>query len=57
MDYITNCKEGAACIYRIDSVMNTDAQGMMNNICGGVYALGKDVKKARDNVFICVIVS
>ena len=37
--------------------MNTDAQGMMNNICGGVYALGKDVKKARDNVFICVILS
>ena len=37
--------------------MNTDAQGMMNYICGGVYALGGDVKAAGDNVFICVILS
>lgn len=54
---ITNCKEGAACIYRIGLVMNTDAQGMMNYICGGVYALGGDVKAVGDNVFVCVILS
>ena len=34
------------------SVTNPDAQGMMNYICGGIYALDGDVSSVGENVFM-----
>ena len=49
---IDNYKAGAVCIYSVDTVMNPDAQGMMNYICGGLYALDGDVRTVGGNVFV-----
>ena len=49
---IDNYKLGAVCIYSLDSTMNSDAQGMMNYICGGLYALDGDVSVVGENVFM-----
>ena len=49
---IDNYKAGAVCIYSVDTVMNPDAQGMMNYICGGIYALDGDVRTVGGNVFV-----
>lgn len=49
---IDNYKLGAVCIYSLDSTMNSDAQGMMNYICGGLYALDGDVGTVGGNVFM-----
>lgn len=49
---IDNYKLGAVCIYSVDPVMNPDAQGMMNYICGGIYALDGDVRTVGGNVFM-----
>lgn len=49
---IDNYKTGAVCIYSIDPAMNPDAQGMMNYICGGLYALDGEVSAVGENVFM-----
>ena len=48
---INQCKQGDSCVYRIETAENTDAQGMMNYICGAVYAMEGEVKAAGGNVF------
>ena len=40
------------CIYRFEPNENPDAQGMMNYICGGVYALEGEVIDVGENVFM-----
>lgn len=49
---IDNYNLGAVCIYSLDPKMNSDAQGMMNYICGGLYALDGDVSTVGENVFM-----
>ena len=49
---IDNYKIGAVCIYSLEPAMNPDAQGMMNYICGGLYALDGDVSTVGENVLI-----
>lgn len=49
---IDNYKMGAVCIFRFEPGKNPDAQGMMNYICGGIYALGGDVANVGENVFV-----
>lgn len=49
---IDNYKSGAVCIYGLNPVMNPEAQGMMNYICGGIYALGGDVMSVGKNIFM-----
>ncbi len=49
---IDNYKLGAVCIYSLEPAMNPDAQGMMNYICGGLYALDGDVSTVGENVFM-----
>lgn len=49
---IDNYKPGAVCIYSLDPTMNSDAQGMMNYICGGLYVLDGDVTTIGENVFV-----
>ena len=49
---LDNYKTGAVCIYSVDQAMNPDAQGMMNYICDGLYALDGDVRTVGGNVFM-----
>lgn len=49
---IDKYKLGAVCIYRLDPSENPDAQGMMNYICGGIYALDGEVTDVGENVFM-----
>lgn len=49
---IDNHKMGAICIYTLEPEINSDAQGMMNYICGGVYALDGDISAVGENVFM-----
>lgn len=49
---LDNYKVGAVCIYSLDPTINPDAQGMMNYICGGLYALDGDVSTIGENVFM-----
>ena len=49
---VDNYKVGAVCIYSLDPTINPDAQGMMNYICGGIYALDGDVSTVGENVFM-----
>lgn len=49
---IDNYKLGAVCIYSLNPTMNSDAQGMMNYICGGLYVLDGDVSAVGENVFM-----
>lgn len=49
---IDNHKTGAICIYTLEPEINPDAQGMMNYICGGVYALDGDISAVGENVFM-----
>ena len=52
--FIDNYKKGTVCIYSLDPTKNPDAQGMMNYICGGLYALDGDIKKVGENVFMAI---
>ena len=45
-------KEGAECVIIFDQNENPDSQGMMNYICGGVYALEGCIRDAGGNVFV-----
>lgn len=49
---VDNYKVGAVCIYSLDPTINPDAQGMMNYICGGIYALDGDVMSVGENIFM-----
>lgn len=51
---IDNYKMGAVCIYRLGPIDNMNAQGMMNYICGGIYALNGDISTVGENVFMIV---
>lgn len=54
---IDNYKVGAVCIYSLDSTINPDAQGMMNYICGGTYALDGDVMSVGENIFMTLTIT
>ena len=51
---VDNYKVGAVCIYSLDPTINPDAQGMMNYICGGIYALDGDVMSVGENIFMTI---
>ena len=51
-EVICEYKLDAECIISFNQIENVDAQGMMNYICGGVFALGGHVRDAGRNVFI-----
>lgn len=53
-EIIENYKIGAVCIFYIDSSENLDAQGLLNYICGGVYALYGEVADLGKGVFVVV---
>ena len=53
---IDNYKLGNVCIYSLKPTINPDAQGMMNYICGGIYALDGDVTTVGENVFIATAI-
>lgn len=53
---IYNYKLGNVCIYSLNPTINPDAQGMMNYICGGIYALDGDVTTVGENVFIATAI-
>lgn len=48
---IDNYKEGAACIFLLNST-EVEAQGMMNYVRGGIYALRGMVEKVGENMFM-----
>ena len=49
---IENYKRGAVCIFLFNQTQNPDAQGMMNYICGGIYALDGTIADLGENVYI-----
>ena len=49
---IDNYKNGAMCIYKFEQNQLMDIQGMMNFMCGGVYALDGHIREVGDNVFL-----
>lgn len=51
-EVIREYKSDAECIISFNQNENSDAQGMMNYICGGVFALGGHVREVGSNVFI-----
>ena len=51
-EVIREYKEGAECVIIFNQSENADSQGMMNYICGGVYALGGCIRDAGGNVFV-----
>lgn len=51
-EVIREYKEGAECVIVFNQSENADSQGMMNYICGGVYALGGCIRDAGGNVFV-----
>ena len=52
---LDNYKIGAVCIYSLNPSINPDAQGMVNYICGGIYALNGDVSTVGENVFMATV--
>ena len=51
-EVIWEYKDGAECLIVFNQSENSEAQGMMNYICGGIYALGGYVRKVEGNVFL-----
>lgn len=49
---IREYKSNSECIIMFNQNENSDSQGMMNYICGAVYALGGHVRDAGGNVFV-----
>ena len=49
---IEQYKTGVVCVFIMDPVANPDAQGMMNYVCGGIYALGGVIISVGENSFI-----
>lgn len=52
---IEHYKAGTACIFRVIPGKNADAQGMMNYICGGIYALGGAVMDIGGNLYMALM--
>ena len=50
-EVISKYKLGAECVVYINPMENPDAQGMMNYICGGIFALEGTVGEVGGNVF------
>lgn len=50
-EVISKYKLGSECVVHINPMENPDAQGMMNYICGGIYALEGRVTEVGGNVF------
>lgn len=48
---IDNYKEGAICICSIPLNKDYDAQGIMNYLCGAIYALEGEIISAGGNVY------
>lgn len=53
-EIIDNYKSGGACIFRLIPGENADAQGMMNYICGGIYALGGEITEIGGNMYMAL---
>ena len=51
-EVICEYKAGSKCVIVFNQSENADAQGMMNYICGGVYALGGAVSKINGDVYL-----
>ena len=49
---IDNYKKGAVCVYCLYPAVNPDAQGLMNYLCGALYALDGEVSAIGENVYI-----
>ena len=47
-------KTGCVCIIRMLSESHVEAQGIMNYICGGIYALDGTVVELGVNVFVAL---
>ena len=47
-EYMSNSE----CIIMFNQNENSDSQGMMNYICGGIYALDGDVMSVGENIFM-----
>lgn len=52
---IDHYKAGVACIFQVIPGKNADAQGMMNYICGGIYALGGAVTDIGGNLYMALM--
>ncbi|MDE6883927.1 MAG: cell division protein SepF [Lachnospiraceae bacterium] len=51
---IDSYKKGVVCIFRLNAYENADAQGMLNYICGGIYALDGNITNISGNVYLAV---
>ena len=51
-EVISEYKAGAECVIIFDQSENSDSQGMLNYVCGGVYALDGYIREAGGNVFV-----
>ena len=51
-EVITEYRAGAECVIIFDQSENADSQGMLNYVCGGVYALDGYIREAGGNVFV-----
>ena len=51
---IDSYKKGAVCIFRLNAYENADAQGMLNYICGGIYALDGNITNISGNVYLAM---
>ena len=51
-EVICEYRAGAECVMVFNQRENADSQGIMNYICGGIYALGGVVWKAGEEVFV-----
>ena len=51
-EVISKYKLGAECVVYLNPMENRDAQGMMNYLCGGIYALEGSIKVAGSNTFV-----
>lgn len=49
---IETYRRGEVCIFRFSPDRSLEAQGMMNFICGGIFALQGDVMEVGENVFM-----
>lgn len=51
-EVLSEYKSGAECVILFGPGENSDPQGMMNYICGGVFVLEGNVRDGGGNVFI-----
>ena len=51
-EVISEYRAGAECVIIFDQSENSDSQGMLNYVCGGVYALDGYIREVGGNVFV-----